>query len=335
MIKRQSIGMIALLSVSIVGCAGSGSNQYQEPPPQKVYVSRPVRRDVIDFVEATGTTEPFETVEIRARVEGYLEEIKFEPGQQNMKAGDELYVIDQKPYLVKAAQAKAAVKIAEAQAKDAEAKYRRAVPLARDNAVSQEELQERQAAVDAAKASVAAAEAQLEGALLDLNFTVVKTPIAGRVGKTLVDKGNLVRGSMQQPLTTVIRYDPIFATFNISERLLLELLSMRDKERAKKGAGDREQPIKFLMGLSNEEGYPHEGNLNYTDLAVDASSGTFEVRGEFANPDLSIVPGLFVRIRIPVGERKDALLIPEKRHGGRPGRPLRSGGNRIGRHAGS
>jgi RND family efflux transporter MFP subunit len=297
----------------LCGCGTGGENKYEEPPPQKVYVSQPLQHDVIDYVDETGTTEAVETVEIRARVEGYLEEINFEPGQTNITPGYELYRIDQKPYKATVTQAQAALKVAQAEAKDAEAKYARAQVLAPKGAMSEEEVMERGAAVDVAKAAIEAAQAALEAAELDLSYTVVKSPIAGRVGKTLVDKGNLVGKSLTTHLTTVINYDPIYATFNISERLFLDL-KQQAAERGEKDDAEMRQ-VKIFMGLENEEGYPHEGYLNYVDLAVDASSGTYLIRGVFPNPNYDIVPGSFARVRIPVGKRENALLVPESATG--------------------
>ena len=302
--------LLFVLAGCVSGCQRDGGNQYQEPPPQEVFVSRPLQQDVIDYVEETGTTEACETVDIRARVEGYLEDIKFDPGQENIQEGDELFLIDQKPYRAIVTQAEAALRVAEAETVDAEAKYKRAVPLAQQGAVSQEELLEKAAIWEVSKAKVVAAQAQLDAANLDLGYTIVRSPISGRVGKTLVDKGNLVGKTMSTHLTTVIKYDPIYATFNISERMLLDVMDQR-RQSGQARSGDDREGIKFYMGLTNEEGYPHEGHLNYADLAVDASTGTFQVRAEFKNPDYRIVPGLFVRIRIPTGERKGALLVPE------------------------
>ena len=178
--------------------------------------------------------------------------------------------------------------------------------LSPKGAISQEELFERQASMEVAKAQIKAAQCSWSCAELELSYTVVESPIDGRVGMTLVDKGNLVGKSLTTHLTTVIRYDPIYATFNISEPLMLEL---------RKLAGAREKPedrkIEFLMGLGSEEGYPYKGTLDYADLGVDSSSGTYSIRGVFPNPDLELIRGLFVRIRIPIGKRMGALLVPE------------------------
>lgn len=302
------------LAVCLSGCESGGGNRYEEPPPPKVYVSTALQHDVTDYVEETGTTEAFEIVEIRARVEGYLEEVNFEPGQKDITPDYELYRIDPKPYQATVNKAQAALKVAEARAKDAIAKYERSKKLAPQGAVSQEELVERAAAAEVAKAEIASAQAELESAELDLSYTIVKSPIAGRVGKTLVDKGNLVGTAMTTHLTTLINYDPIYASFNITERMLLDLRSKNGADQSSHTSDERKD-VKILMGLENEEGYPHVGHLNYADLAVDSSSGTFQIRGVFPNPNFAIVPGLFVRIRIPIGTRNDALLVPESATG--------------------
>ncbi|MFZ5833321.1 MAG: efflux RND transporter periplasmic adaptor subunit, partial [Planctomycetota bacterium] len=307
-LRNWLAGVAAILGIT--GCGASEGNRYQEPPPQRVYVSQPLQQDVFDFVEETGTTEPFETVEVRARVEGFLEEIKFQAGQDDIQAGDELFLIDQRPYQAVVTQAEAALRVAQAEAQDADAKFRRSSVLAPQGAISQEELFERAAALEVAKAKIVAAQANLDAARLDLSYTIVKSPINGRIGKALVDRGNLVGRGMPTQLATVIRYDPIFATFNISERKLLDLKAANRSPRSAQGRSERED-VRIYMGLANEEGYPHEGHLDFADLGVESSSGTFKIRAVFPNPDLRIVPGLFVRIRIPVGKRQGALLVPE------------------------
>lgn len=293
--------------LSAPGCAPK--NEYIEPPPPTVTVSQPIHQDVTTYIEEMGVTEAFETVEIRARVEGYLEEIHFQDGQ-TVAAGDPLFVIDKRPYEAERNKAAAAVTVAEAELGDAEAKYRRAIPLAKSGAVSNEELTERAAAYEVAKASIEAKKAALQQAELELSYCDIHTPIAGRVGERLIDRGNFVGRSLTTHLTTVIRYDPIYARFNISERELLRL--MRTSPGRANGDDVDMKQIKFYLSLEDEEDFPHEGRFDYADLGVESATGTFLFRGVFPNPPPHrITPGMTVKIRVPTGVLPQALLVPE------------------------
>jgi RND family efflux transporter MFP subunit len=293
------------------GCAPK--NEYVEPPPPTVTVCQPVRQDVTTYIEEMGVTEAFETVEIRARVEGYLEEIHFQDGQ-TVKAGDPLFVIDRRPYEAERNKAAAAITVAEAELGDAEAKYRRAIPLAKSGAVSNEELTEKAAVYEVAKASIEAKKAALQQAELELSYCDIQSPIAGRVGERLIDRGNFVGRALTAHLTTVISYDPIYARFNISERELLRLMEASPR-RANGNDVDMKQ-IKFYMSLEDEEDFPHEGRFDYADLGVESATGTFLFRGVFPNPPPQrITPGMTVKIRVPTGVLPQALLVPEAAFG--------------------
>lgn len=293
------------------GCAPK--NVYVEPPPPTVTVSQPIQQDVTTSIEEIGVTEAFETVEIRARVEGYLEEIHFQDGQ-TVAAGDPLFVIDRRPYEAERNKAAAAVTVAEAEKGDAEAKYRRAIPLAKSGAVSNEELTEKAAAYEVAKASIEAKKAALQQAELELSYCDIESPIAGRVGERLIDRGNFVGRSLTAHLTTVISYDPIYARFNISERELLRLMKS-GTGRANGDDADMKQ-IKFYLSLEDEEDFPHEGRFDYADLGVESATGTFSLRGVFPNPPpRRITPGMTVKIRVPTGVLSQALLVPEAAFG--------------------
>ncbi len=290
-----------------VGC--QPGVQFVPPPPPLVDVSRPLHQDITTHIEEIGVTEAAETVEIRARVEGYLEEIHFQDGQQ-VQAGDLLFVIDRKPFEAERNKAVAALKVAIAEKQDAEAKYRRALPLAERNAISQEELVEKAAAYEVNKAAIEVRQADLDRAELELGYTEVRSPIDGRVGARLIDVGNFVGRSMTSHLTTVIRYHPIYATFNISERELLELI--RRGPRRDDGEELNKEAIPFYMALEDETAFSHVGHLDYADLGVEAATGTFRLRGVFPNRSPSMItPGMTVRIRVPTGVIKDALLVPE------------------------
>jgi RND family efflux transporter MFP subunit len=247
----------------IGGCAQP--NEYQPPPPPSVTVAKPVRQTVTNYLEETGSTEPVEMVNIRARVSGYLEKINFEAGK-DVQAGDVLYVIQQAEYKAKVDSAEAEAKSMEVSLKLAEIEFKRQENLVADNATAQTKVDQAEATRDGAKAALDAANAALEQAQLDFQYTEVKTPISGRVGKTLVKLGNLVGDSEATHLTTVISYDPIYVNFNISERALLRASHRSDRD-------PEERPdiatIKAYMRRAIDKGFPFAGNLEYADLGVD------------------------------------------------------------------
>ncbi len=294
-----------LLVVLLVGCAEP--NQYQPPPPPTVTIAKPVRQTVTNFLEETGSTEAVEMVAIRARVAGFLTEVNFEPGT-DVEAGDTLYVIQPREYQANVDLAKAEVKSREVALNLAEIEYTRQTNLVADNATAQAKVDQAEAARDGAVAALDAAKAALDQAELDLEYTEVKTPISGRVGKTLVKLGNLVGEGEATHLTTVISYDPIYANFNISERALLQA-SQRTGGSAERG--DITQ-VKAYLRRAVDTGFPFEGHLEYADLAVDQSTGTFMIRAVFPNPEMQIFPGLFVRVRVPLDVTEDSILVPER-----------------------
>ncbi|MDP6556467.1 MAG: efflux RND transporter periplasmic adaptor subunit [Pirellulaceae bacterium] len=271
-------------------------------------VAKPVQKTVTNFLEETGETEPVELVAIRARVPGYLEEIKFQAGA-DVEAGDVLYVIQQREFKAKVDSAKAEAKSMEVAFRLAEIEFKRQTNLIADNATAQSKVDQAEAARDGAIAAVEAAKAALDQALLDFEYTQVKTPITGRVGKTIVKIGNLVGESEATHLTTVVSYDPIYVNFNISERALLRASRRPDGESA---ARPDITTIKAYIRRATDKGFPFEGHLEYADLGVDQSTGTFMIRGIFPNPNMQIFPGLFVRIRIPLGVTENAVLVPER-----------------------
>jgi membrane fusion protein (multidrug efflux system) len=229
----------------------------------------------------------------------------FEGPGADVEKGDVLFTIEPDVYEATLNQAKAALKVATAKAKDAEAKYKRAVPLAEKDVVSAEELYEKAAAYAVALAAIEAAKADVEKAELQLSYTTVVSPINGRVGETLVDRGNLVSEAEATQLTTVIRWDQIYASFNISDR---DLLALREVSRKRE---EKQEPIPVFLRQENEKGFPHAGETEYYDLAVDTSTGTFMIRAIFENADKVILPGSFVHVRIPTGVLEQALFVPE------------------------
>jgi RND family efflux transporter MFP subunit len=312
----------ALLLVIHAGCAQP--NEYQEPPPPTVTVAQPLRKTVTKYLEETGTTEAVKIVEIRARVRGILEQVNFEPGQQVRGPEDDpeekeppLYVIEPQEYQAAVDAAAAEVAAQEVELQRAETEYQRQLNLQKQEATSETAVVTAQADRDAAKAARDAANAALERAKIDLGYTEIRAPITGRVGKTLVKAGNLVGDGEATHLTTIIQYDPIYANFNISEQAYLRLIADVSPEQRRgedvpdsDGEATREKVFE-LARPGIDDGFPFQGRYNYADLAVDQSTGTYMVRAIFPNPDLDLVPGLFVRVRVPMEKLEDALLVPE------------------------
>jgi RND family efflux transporter MFP subunit len=275
-----------------------------------VTVAQPVQKTVINYLEETGTTEAVEQVQVRARVKGFIEEVKFEPGS-NVEAGDSLYQIEPELFEARVEAAQADLMAEQARREKAKIERDRQVNLQKQDpgATSEVAVVAAQAEYQAAEASVKAAQAGLDQAKLDLSYTNVTAPISGRVGKTLVKVGNLVGDAEATHLTDIVSYDPIYANFNISERALLELnrpAGADERERV----NEQQHPIDLRR--ANDQGFPYHGHLDYADLTVSQSTGTFAIRGIFPNRQREIVPGLFVRVRIPIGQQDDALLVPER-----------------------
>lgn len=297
----------ALIGMVMGGC--QPSNDYVAPPPPTVTVSQPVQRNVTDYLEFTGTTQAVETVEIRARVSGFLQSVHFEAGT-DVKKGDLLYVIDPRPFQAQVNQAQADLSRKRAELELARANYQRTETLYRQQAAPEVDFIQAKAARDTAQANVAAAQAVLDQTKLDLSFTRIHAPIDGRIGRNLVSEGNLVGAGENTHLTTLVQYDPIWVYFSLNERDLLYFMKL-NRQGEMKPKGDGLGTIH--LGLANETGYAHQGHIDYADLGVDPNTGTFLLRGSFANPlPHNILPGMFVRIRAPGVTRDAALLVQER-----------------------
>ena len=306
--------VLPLLLLTALGVSCGGGNEYVEPPPPTVTVSPPLERPVTDYIEITGNTKAVATVEIRARVEGFLQAQHFEEGSF-VADGDLLYTIDPSEYDANLQRAVAAVKVGDASVDLTTARLQRLERALKTSAVSEVEVLEERARRREALASRDAARAARTRTELDLSYTQIRSPISGRVGRKEVDVGNLVGASEQTLLTTVVQYDPMYAFFDISEREVLELIAAADEDgqgRARADSASRRE-IAIELGRATDEGYPYHGLINYSDQGVDPATGTFLIRGSFPNPPpFQLVPGLFVRGRVPVNQRPSALLVSER-----------------------
>lgn len=277
------------------------------PPPPEVTVAQPVQRGVTYYADYTGNSRASESVEVRARVQGILEKVNFQPSSLVNK-GQLLFVIEPKPFQAKVDEAKAQLAVAKAQLKLAQATLTRKENAYKDRAVSEVEVIQARAERDQAQAGIQAAEAQVEVVQIDLGYTQIHAPIKGRVSRSLVDAGNLVGRNEATLLTTIVNDDPIYVYFNISEQ---DLLAVRQYASHGKTFEDEFGHRLVYLSLANQKNYPYQGYLDYIDNTVDPHTGTIQVRGRFNNPNGDILPGLFVRVRIPVVKMDKALLVSQ------------------------
>lgn len=312
--KRYAIANSVIVLLLLIASAGlpagcrnkpANANTDAAPPPPSVTVQQPVMRDVVHYAEFSGATGAVASVTIRARVEGYLQRIHFTEGAM-VEKGDLLFTIDDQPYRARRDEALAELAMRQADLRLAQATRTRKENALRDHAVSEVEVIDARAQLGRAEAGVAAAEAALRTAELNLSYTRVTAPLGGRIGRSLVDIGNLVGAGDRTRLTTIVKDDPIYAYFTVSEREWGRYQTGRSVEQD----ADTKPPIIYL-GLGGQKDFPYTGRLDFVDNQMDASTGTIQLRGIFANPDHRILAGLFARVKIAVGETADALLVPD------------------------
>ena len=273
------------------------------PTPPAVTVQSPIIQPVTRYAEYTGTTEAVESVDIRARVEGVISKIFFAGGDL-VRKGDLLYAIEDDSYQIQLDEAQAQLAVRNGELKLALATSRRRQQAFKDRAVSEVAVIEADAGLITARANVAAAKAAVERAQLSLSYTRIKAPISGRIARTLVDAGNLVGAQERTLLTTILKDDAIYAYFTVNERDLLRF-------RSSSGASVVSQGAKAFLGLSGGTGFPFEGSIDYIHNQVDAATGSILMRARFDNPDHGLMAGLFARIRLPLGQIPEALLVPD------------------------
>ncbi len=305
---NQKRMIVLLAGVVLLGVfSGCSKKAAPEPTPPEVTVAQPLQKNIRRFYDLTGNTEAVEAVDIRARVEGFLEKVHFEDGA-DVKKGDILFTIEQDVFIADVAQAKAVQESAIAERHRAQADLDRVEMAVKSGAVSEQEVDLKRAERDIAVASVAKAEALLTQAELQLSYTTVTSPVTGRISRRFVDAGNLVGSGEKTLLTRVVRFNPIDVYSNISETLLSQILKksgQTDQER-------RDVNATLHVGLADEDGYPHEGVLNFIDNRLDATTGTVQIRGTVPNEKRLLYPGMFVRLRIPALKETASLLVHEK-----------------------
>jgi RND family efflux transporter MFP subunit len=305
------LGSLFLLgsALGLMGCSRAPDAPPTAPTP--VSVSYPVERTVTNYADFTARTAAVDSVEVRAHVWGYLDKVNFKEGAM-VEKGKVLYEIDPRPYQAALNQAKAKVALDEAQLRYNETDYNRMLTLRRSNAVSEDDVEKALSARDIAAATVGADKATAVQRQLDLDFTKVTASISGRVSRTLVTPGNLVQSGDQNGgtlLTTIVSVDPVYAYFDVDDRAVSRVQQLF---RADIAGTSRDSGGSVALALPTDEGFPHEGTINFVDNQVNPKTGTLRVRGVFPNKDEALAPGLFVRVRVPTSEAHRAFLVTDR-----------------------
>jgi RND family efflux transporter MFP subunit len=300
---RMAIAISAFLSLSACG----EKNSFVPPPPPKVDVGVPVQKPVTRYLVATGNTAPIKSVDLVARVQGFLQSINYADGAF-VKEGTTLFTIEPETYKLKLEQAQAAEAGAQASLKQADLDFKRQQDLVAKQAVSQATLDTSTSNRDNAQANLQQAQANTQIAQVNVGYTNVVAPFDGIVTAHLVSVGELVGVSSPTQLATIVALDPIYVNFTVSEQDVLRIRAEAKKE-GMTTAQLRTLPIE--VGLQTEDGYPHQGKLDYVAPTINSSTGTLAVRGLLPNPNRVLLPGYYVRVRVPEGQPRDALLVPD------------------------
>lgn len=291
------------------GCGRSAAQPRPSPPPS-VTVAPVEQREIVEWEEFTGRTEAVESVDVRPRVSGYIQEVRFQSGQL-VKKGDVLFVIDPRWHQAAFAQRQAEAERAQVQLDNARREADRTTQLLANKAISTEDADARVARFQEAKAALLAAEAARDSAKLDLDYTQVRAPIDGRVSRALLTEGNYISGlaGAASLLTTLVSVDPIYVYADVDEDTLLRF---NELVQARKLETNRDGKVPVELQLADEQGFTHAGHIESFDNRLDPNTGSILLRALFSNKDGRIVPGLFARIRVPLSERHPALLVGER-----------------------
>ncbi len=304
---NRSLILLPLLVAALAGC--KPENKFQPPPPPEITIALPLEQEVVPFEVQTGNTVAFNTVDLVARVEGFLTSQNYVDGAI-VKKGDTLFVIEQTMYKAKVQEAEAGLAAAKAQLVQAEAEFSRQQTLLQQNVSAQNVFDQAKAKRDSARANVENNEGNLVIAQTNLAYTTVTAPFDGVVTKHLVSVGELVGNGVATKLATIVQLDPIYVEFNVSEQ---DVLKIRANLKGKRMTVEELAKIPLAIGLMNEEGFPHAGFMNYVSPEIDPNTGTILVRGLFQNSTHALLPGYFARVRMPMGLGPEkAMLVPNR-----------------------
>jgi RND family efflux transporter MFP subunit len=295
---------VILPFIALTACE---QNSFVPPPPPKVEVGVPVKQTVTRFLEATGNTAPIKNVDLVARVQGVLQSINYQDGTF-VKEGTTLFTIEPDTYKLKLEQAQAAEAGAQASLKQADADFKRQSDLVTRQVVSQATLDQSTSSRDNAQANLQQAQVNTKIAAVNYGYTNVAAPFDGTVSAHLVSVGELVGAASPTQLATIVQLDPIYVNFNVNEQ---DVLRIRGEAVRRGLTADDLRQVPIEVGLQTETGYPHKGKLDYAAPTINQSTGTLAVRGVLPNADRVLLPGYYVRVRIPLDQQQGALLVPD------------------------
>jgi RND family efflux transporter MFP subunit len=290
----------------LAGC--EDRNKYQPPPAPEVGVEKPQRRAVTLYLELTGNTTAFNKVDLVARVQGFLDKVGYKDGDK-VAAGASLFEIERAPYETSLQIAEASRAQQEALLVQAEAEFNRQLALQQRQVASEARLEESRSKRDSTIAALEQAKGQVQQAKINLGYTEIKAPFAGVVTARLVDPGSLVGAGGPTKLASIVQIDPIYVNFNVNEQ---QVLQIRDQLRSQGLTIKDLGPIPVEVGLQTETGFPHKGTINYIAPDLDQSTGTLPVRALLDNKAGVLLPGLFVRVRVPIERDLESLLVPDR-----------------------
>jgi len=294
----------ASAAITLTACE---QNTFVPPPPPKVEVAAPAQKNITRFIDATGNTAAVKSVDLVARVQGFLQSINYKDGTF-VKEGATLFTIEPESYKIKVEQAQAAEVGAQATLKQAEADFKRQTDLVQRQAVSQSTLDTSTATRDNAQSGLQQAQANTKLAQINYGYTSVTAPFDGVVSAHLVSVGELVGVASPTQLATIVSLDPIWVNFNVNEQ---DVLRVREEARRRGMTVDELRKLPIEVALQTETGFPHKGTLDYVSPTLNQSTGTIAVRGILNNPDRVLLPGFFVRVRVPFDQQQNALLVPD------------------------
>jgi RND family efflux transporter MFP subunit len=306
-LRNAIASRIALVTFASVALSACEQNSFVPPPPPKVEVGLPVQRAITRFLDATGNTAPIKNVDLVARVQGVLQSINYQDGTF-VKEGTTLFTIEPDTYKLKLEQAQAAEAGAQASLRQAEADFKRQSDLVQRQAVSQATLDSSTSARDNAQANLQQAQASTRIAAVNYGYTNVVAPFDGFVTAHLISVGELVGAASPTQLATIVALDPIYVNFNVNEQ---DVLRIREDARRRGMTTSELRQLPIEVALQTDTGFPHKGKLDYVSPTLNQSTGTLAVRGVLPNPDRVLLPGFFVRVRVPFAEQANALLVPD------------------------